>query len=211
MGDYVNDTDKAALEVDALERAENAEQSGKRQVWERMAGESSKAYCAFARYRDMAERRTMAKVATMSQCSPQNIHRWARRWNWTLRCREFDLVEEEKFREQTARDRVAHRRRQVTIGQHLQSIAVAGLRELQARAASKLPLNLAPSEVAILLRLGDELEGRGLGEDREGVSRFTRINVVLGDAAPIDDAAGGESIEDDRAYSWKNGPPKLAN
>lgn len=182
----MSDIHKAKLELEALERAENAEHTGRRQVWERMVGESARAYAAFSKYRDMASARTMAKVATMSQCSPQNIHRWARRWNWTSRVYAFDVVEEEKFREQTARDRVAHRRRQIQIGQIAQSVAVAGLRELQARLEQKLLLNLAPSEVAILLKLGDELESRGLGEDGTA-TKYTRIQVILGDAEPIPD------------------------
>jgi len=188
MGDLMNDIEKAEAEIEALERAENAEHSGRRQVWQRWPQESAKAYAAFAKYRDLAERRTMAKVAEMSGCSSQNIERWARRWAWTNRVYAFDLVEEEKLREQMSRDRVAHHRRQIQIGQALQSVAAHGLRELQGKIEQKLPLNLAPEQLAVLLKLGDELERRGLGEDREGASHFTRINVVLGDAEPIPDA-----------------------
>jgi len=186
MTECINEIDKAKLELDTLQRAEKAEHSGGRQVWQRMPQESAKAYAAFSKYRDMAERRTMARVAEMSGCSSQNVERWARRWAWTQRTYEYDLVQEENFREQASRDRVAHRRRQIQIGQALQSVAVAGLNEWRARLEQKLPLNLQPEQIATLLKLGDELEARGLGED-EGLSRFTRIVVNLTDALPLPD------------------------
>ena len=186
----MSDIHKAKLELDALERAENAEQSGRRQVWERWSNESPKAYHAFQIYLGLAEKRTLAKVAEMLGCSSTNVERWARRWSWTQRVYEYDLVQEEKFRQQTSRDRLAHHRRQMQIGQALQSVAVAGLRELQARVEQKLPLNLDPAQVALLLKLGDELESRGLGEDSRA-TKYTRIQVILGDAEPIPDEPTG--------------------
>jgi hypothetical protein len=175
----MNSRDKAKIEMEALERAESAGQTGRRQLWERQPGETAKAYSAFAKYRDLAEARTMAKVATMSQCSPQNVHRWARRWCWTQRCAEFDIVEEEKWRAQASRDRIAQRRRQVALGQALQGVAAYGLKEWQDRIAEKLPLRMRPDEIATLLKLGDDLERRGHGEEKDG-GRFTRINVIFG-------------------------------
>lgn len=193
MTDHMNGSDKARLELDALDRAEAAEQDGKRQVWERTPGETARAYSAFVKFRDLAEKRSFVRVAELLGCTPQNIERWARRWNWLNRCYEYDLVEEEKLRQQMSRDRVAHHRRQIQIGQALQSVAVAALREMQARIEQKLPLGLDPSQVAVLLKLGDELESRGLGEDREGVSRFTRIVVNVGDAEPLPDTPADSS------------------
>ena len=76
---------------------------------------------------------------------------------------------------------------QIQIGQALQSVAVAGLREWQARLEQRLPLNLLPDQIATLLKLGDDLEARGLGED-EGAGRFTRIVVNLTDAPPLADS-----------------------
>jgi hypothetical protein len=184
----MSDIDKVEAEFEAIERAERAERSARRQVWEQQVGESPKAWNAFRIYRDLMEKRTLAKVAETLGCSSTNVERWARRWAWTQRTYEFDLVQEERFREQTIRDRLAHHRRQIQIGQALQSVAVAGLRELQARLEQKLPLNLDPSEIAAFQKLGDDLETRGLGEDREGNGgKFTRIVVNICDAEPIPD------------------------
>ena len=169
------DSDKNYFE--ALEAAEKAGQSGKAQPWERQLGETSKSFAAFQKYLNLSSRRTLGRVAEMSGCSAQNIERWSRKWSWVARVQAYDVIEEQKFREQTCRDRLAHSRRQIAIGQSLQSVAVAGVRELQDRLTQKLPLNLTPIELAALLKLGDELESRGLGTSREG--RFTRINVIL--------------------------------
>jgi hypothetical protein len=186
MADRMTDIDKAEAELEALDRAETAEQSGKRQVWEQQVGESPKAFHAFRIYRDLMEKRTLAKVAETLGCSSTNVERWARRWAWTQRCYEFDLVEEEKFREQTARDRMAHRRQQIQLGTVLTNIAAHSLREFQQRIEQHLPLNFDPAQVAALLKLGDEMKSRGLGEDK-GAGNYTRINVILGDAPDMPD------------------------
>jgi hypothetical protein len=181
--------DKSRLELEALERAESAEQAGRPQLWQRQPGESAKAYSAFSKYRDLAERRTMAKVAEMSGCSSQNIERWARRWAWTHRVAEYDLVQEEEWQRQASRDRVAMRRRQIAIGQTLQSVAVYAVREWQQKIEQKLPLNLDPIEVVGIMKLGNELEAKGHGEEKDG-GRFTKIVVTIGELSDeaFDDA-----------------------
>jgi hypothetical protein len=98
IGDHMNSTDKARVEMEALERAENADQMGGRQLWQRQVGESAKAYHAFTLYRDMMEKRTLAKVGKELGCSSTNVERWARRWAWTRRTYEYDLVQEEEWR-----------------------------------------------------------------------------------------------------------------
>ena len=202
MSDYISDRARADAEMDALERAETAEQHGTRQVWEQLPGESPKAFNAFRIYRDLMEKRTLAKVAETLGCSSTNVERWARRWTWVQRCYEFDLVQEEEFRKQTARDRMSHRRQQVQLGTVLTNVAAHGLRELQIKIEQQLPLNLAPSELAALLKLGDELKCRGLGEG-PGASKWTRINVVIGtqEAEPDSPASwNGKALPGDAAF-----------
>lgn len=67
-------------------------------------------------------------------------------------------------------------------------MALAGLTELRSKLEQKLPLNLTPEQIATLMKLGDEIESRGLGEDH-AASRYTRITVNLTDAEPIPDSA----------------------
>jgi hypothetical protein len=174
MFNHTNDNAKLD-ELQTIEAAENADQTGRPQLWERQAGESAKAFDAFRRYRDLAERRTLAKVAKELGCSSTNIERWARKWFWTNRVSAFDLVEEEKFREQTARDRMSMRRRQVQLGAACQGIAAYGIREYQSRIAAGQALNLGAQEIKDLLAIGSQLEGKGIGEAKD--SRYTRIVV----------------------------------
>ncbi len=175
----MNSPDKARVEMEAVERAESAEQTGRRQLWERQPGESAKAYNAFRLYRDAMEKRTLAKVAQTLGCSSTNVERWARRWAWTQRTYEYDLVQEEEWRQQAARDRIAMRRRQIALGQALQSVAAYGLREWQDKIEQKLPLAMRPDEIATLMKLGNELETKGHGDEKHG-GRYTKIIVSLG-------------------------------
>ena len=200
MDDYISDKAKADAEMDAIERAEAAELRGSRQVWEQLPGESPKAFHAFRLYRDLMEKRTLAKVAETLGCSSTNVERWARRWAWTQRCYEFDLVQEEEFRKQTARDRMAHRRQQIQFGTVLQNIAAHALREMQQKIEQQLPLGFDPAQVAALLKLGDEMKSRGLGEDKAGAGRYTRINVIIGTQEAPPDApttSGWKALSDD--------------
>lgn len=193
MDDYISDKARTDAEMDAIERAEAADRHGGRQLWEQLPRESPKAFHAFRLYRDLMEKRTLAKVAETLGCSSTNVERWARKWAWTQRCYEFDLVQEEEFRKQTARDRMAHRRQQVQLGTVLQNIAAHALREMQQKIEQELPLGFDPAQVAALLKLGDEMKSRGLGEDKAGAGRYTRINVIIGTQEAPPDAPAGAS------------------
>jgi len=171
------------------------------QLWEKQLGETDKAFDAFVVFRDLPGQRTYQAVADKLACSHTNVRQWASRWDWKVRADAYDRYADEQFCKQTVRDRLAHRRRQITIGQHFQSVAIAGLRELQARIEQKLPLNLDPSEIAALQKIGDDMETRGLGVDSEA-GRYTQINVNLGvtadeDAVPAltPDVADGEPLQ----------------
>jgi hypothetical protein len=165
-------------DLQTIEAAENAERDGRRQLWERQVGESTKAYSAFQKYLNLSSRRTLREVAELSHCSGQNIARWSRRWFWVARVQAYDVIEEEKFREQAARDRLAMRRRQIQLGVACQSVAAHGVRELQAKVASGQALNLGAEEIKSLLAIGSQLEGRGMGEEKD--AKFTKIVVNFG-------------------------------
>ena len=175
-------------DLKTIEAADNAEQAGRRQLWERQAGESTKAYSAFQKYLNLSERRTLAKVAQMSDCSSQNVERWSRRWCWVARVQAFDVIEEEKFREQASRDRLAMRWRQIALGIACQNIAAHGVREFQAKVAAGQALNLGADEIKSLLAIGSELEGRGMGEEKD--SKFTKIVVQFGHQRYPDEPCG---------------------
>jgi hypothetical protein len=96
----------------------------------------------------------------------------------------YDLVQEEEWQRQASRNRIQMRRRQIQLGQVLQSVAAYAVRGWQQRIEQQLPLDIRPDEVLAMLKLGNELEAKGHGEEKDG-GRFTRINVVIGTATDL--------------------------
>lgn len=58
--------------------------------WEPRAGESMAAYQAFAEYRDMGLDRSQEAVAAKLSKSRQLLGRWASKWSWVARARDYD-------------------------------------------------------------------------------------------------------------------------
>lgn len=111
-------------------------------------------------------------------CSVQNVSRWAQRHRWADRCWAYDVRKEEEQQAQAARDRTAMRERHLRIAMSLQSIAVHGIKELQAKIAAGTSLGLSPDELKGLMAQAVALERTTLGTDR--ARQFTKINVILG-------------------------------
>src|SRR5207245_1333250 len=65
--------------------------------WDRLAGESHKAFNAFTHYRDLAERRTFQQVAEKLQCSGANVRRWAKKWRCYDRARDWDVEQDQQY------------------------------------------------------------------------------------------------------------------
>jgi hypothetical protein len=59
--------------------------------WDRLAGESAKAFDGFTKYRDLPADRTYQQVADLLHCNGSNVRRWAARWNWHSRARDWDI------------------------------------------------------------------------------------------------------------------------
>ena len=150
-----------------------------RTLWDRLPGESPRAWNAFVTFRDLAERRTLKAVAEVLNCSVQNIHRWSDRWRWSERTLAYDIHRDEVERRELARGRLEMRRRHMRLGMQMQAIAAHALRELQAKVEQKLPLNLSPDEARALMQAGARLEADAIGPEREG--RYAHIVVNLGD------------------------------
>src|SRR5438445_12291331 len=69
-----------------------------RDLWERQPAESSKAFAAFCRYRDLGPAdRSTAKVAQKLGRSKTLIDRWSSRWSWVKRVEAWD-AEQERIR-----------------------------------------------------------------------------------------------------------------
>lgn len=73
------------------------------EIWERLPGESSKAYEAFCIYRDLGVDRSIEKTAK-SRLKPGSyswLRNWSSKYNWVERARAYDdYLEREKRKEQ---------------------------------------------------------------------------------------------------------------
>lgn len=168
-----NDDERADLESQGVVKSK-----GQRQIWDRLDGESTAAYAAFCRYRDLGQERSTAKVAQELSKSKTLMDRWSGAWNWVNRCWEFDAQEDERTREQLCRDRMAMRKRHIRLGMAMQAVATHGLREWQIKIEQGLPLNLSVAEIVKLMECGAQLENDAVGDEKD--HRYTRIVVNFG-------------------------------
>lgn len=80
------------------------------QPFERQEGETTKAFEAFAKYRDLGLERSIRKVARELSKSDTIIKRWSSKWDWVERVKAYDmemdrqaLIQEEKKRKDMAK------------------------------------------------------------------------------------------------------------
>ncbi len=68
-------------------------------AWERQEGESSKAFEAFATYRDLGAQRSLAKVGQILGKSTALMERWSRQHDWVARVEALEARDEMLVRE----------------------------------------------------------------------------------------------------------------
>jgi hypothetical protein len=192
-----------------LDALQNVEPARRRELWERLPGEPERAFQAFAIFRDAAERRVVSEVGAKltPPCSRQNVWRWSFRWRWEERVGAFDVDRDRQHREEMARARTEMDKRHLKIGMAMQSIGAHALAELQQRLEMKLPLNLSVDEARGLLEAGAKME-RSVHGPGSGESKYSVINVILGDAEPIPDAPAESTICDDARGEFVVDEPK---
>jgi hypothetical protein len=175
-------------------------------MWDRFVGESPKAFSAFVRYRDAAEKRSMSAVAAELSCTKQNIGRWSFRWRWEERCTAFDIHQDELHRAEMSRARTDMNKRHLKLGILMQSIGAHALAELQQKVEQKLPLNLSADEARALMSDGAKLERTAHGPEREH-GRYCQINVHY--STLIDADEDDERSKNDDALLLEGNPKKL--
>src|ERR1035438_4869418 len=168
-------------EDDSLMAPQIIESAAVSASWERKRDESPRAYQAFQIYIH-AEKRRLADVgaALIPACSAANVARWSTRHNWQTRAWSWDKEQDRLQAEQEARDRSAARKRHLAISQEMQSLALRGLLELKARAASGGALNMSFGEIENMLTEAVKLERLVLGEDKKDQGRFTEFRIFIG-------------------------------
>jgi hypothetical protein len=151
--------------------------------WDRQPQESHKAFAAFTLYRDLAGDRTLQKVAEELRCSGANVRRWALRWNWRYREREWDIYQDQKAQEAQIRERMRMAQRQAQTAVSMQNIAATEMEKL--RRSLETGENgknhrLSPSEIARFMEIGSRIERSARGEP--SADSVAKIELIFGNA-----------------------------
>jgi hypothetical protein len=180
----------------SLDSLQNIERAEPRQLWDRLPGETLRAFTAFTLYRDMTDRRTLKLVAERLNpaCSVQNVFRWATRWNWSERTLAYDAYIDARERDELIRGRIEMRRRHLRMAMAMQGVGTYALAQLQKRIEQGLPLNMNADEAKSLMAAGVKLERDTLGPHRE--HQYTSIHVIVGEYKDEEEAEGPTSEEE---------------
>lgn len=92
-------------------------------LWDRLRGESARAFEAFLAYREMGAGRSTGKVARKLGKSKALIDRWCVDWHWVERARQFDGVVYDQEQRERARQRLEMVERHATYGRWMQAKA----------------------------------------------------------------------------------------
>ena len=139
-----------------------------KRAWDRLAGESSKAYHHFCIYRDMGASRSLRQMANVSGCTSvrRQLNRWSSRWHWVERCQQYDDYLEYQLRAQQEKERREMSKRHAKIAMLGQNILVKGMEELLAKVQNG-EHNLAPAELARLMDVSVKVERLARGESTD--------------------------------------------
>lgn len=147
-----------------------------RAPWERMPGESARAYAAFCIYRDLGPQRSIAAVAERlpgvraPRRAKRPLERWSSRWNWVERARAWDEEQERLARQEKAR---AVRE----MCERHARIAVAMLQKAVERLRSLNPEDLEPLDVVKFIVEAAKLERLARGEPEQTLQAEQQIIV----------------------------------
>jgi len=127
-------------------------------IWERLPGESAKAYEAFCKYRDMPPgERSLREVARRLGKSETLISRWSSRYRWVERVQAWDDEVDRKAREAHLRTVKEMRERHARYAVALQMKALDRLKQMD-------PDELEPLEVLKFIVEAAKLERLARGE-----------------------------------------------
>ena len=153
----------------------------KANVWDRLPGESLKAFEAFRIYRDMGTGRSHVRVGQELGKSTDLISRWSARWQGVARG-ENDAGEEDRIaQERRIEDARAALRRHHAVGADLTARAYQAIRKIYEEDAVR------PAGQASKLAMSDHLRALGLGvemvRDALGIPELVAIRAEVGVSA----------------------------
>ena len=136
--------------------------------WDRLTGESSKAYAHFCLYRDAGANRSIRQLPSVSGCTSvvRQLNRWSSKWRWVERRQAYDDYLELQDRLQQEKERREMRKRHAKIAVLGQNIAVKGLEKLLAKVQDD-EQPVAPADLTRLLDTSVKVERLSRGEPTE--------------------------------------------
>jgi hypothetical protein len=156
--------------------------------WDRLSGESSRAYAHFCLYRDMGLARSIRQLTKDSNCGSKvtQLMRWSSRWRWVERSQRYDdhLQYQDRLRQEKERKDMLTRHGKIAVlGQNL---VVKGIEKLLAD-VEQGKRDLSASDASRLLDVAVKIERLSRGEPTEiselGGSDEHPIKVNLEDRA----------------------------
>jgi hypothetical protein len=167
-----------------------------KQPWDRLTGESSKAFANFCLYRDMGVSRSLRKAAVDGRCTAKlrQLERWSTRHKWVERAADYDAYLDRlaRFESERARKNMLKRHSQLSLlGQN---VAVASLQRILHEMNEDPACKLTPRDAGYLLDLSVKIERVARGEPESSVelsgSAARPLNVQLVAQKAIEQALG---------------------
>lgn len=147
-----------------------------RPIYTRLDGETGKAFEAFRIYRDMGDKRSIAKVGIELGKSDKLLERWSSKYSWVERATSWDEHLDQVARSEAEKAKREMVKRHIKLSIALQGIGAVKLTEWQKQIQAwqldpehnELPA-LSPSDILRLLELGIRIERLSRGEPSEVV------------------------------------------
>jgi hypothetical protein len=139
-----------------------------KQEWDRLSGESSKAYAHFCLYRDMGVNRSLRTLEKADGCTSdyRQLGRWSSRWRWVDRCQKYEDHLEHQDRLQQEKERREMHKRHAKMGMLAQTLALRKLEKALNRIEQDEDGISAP-DAARILDVGVKVERQARGESTE--------------------------------------------
>jgi len=133
------------------------------ELWERLPGESAKAYEAFCVYRDLGPSERSLEKARKMLPKPRSrkwIGEWSAKYNWVERAKAYDDYIEKRKREEKEKAILEMADRQARLAIAFQQRVAQRLQELD-------PSELSPSDLAKWFDVAAKIERLNRGEPTE--------------------------------------------
>lgn len=151
-------------------------------TYEQMAGESSKAFEAFALYRDMGSQRSMRQVEQRLNKSLTLLAKWSKKWNWQERIRAYDADLDRKTQAQNEEKHIQlirdYRERCQRTAEVAHESSILMLEASVKRLHSLDPTTIAPGELAGLVRAAAQVIQLAAAMEAEALS-IDRLWTIL--------------------------------